>query len=50
MTFQKQNFRDKLVISRDTNTSSENFSKDEKFSKKLKNNIIEQENYIDVEN
>ena len=35
---------------RDTNTSNKNFSKGERFSKKLENNIIEQKNYIDAKN
>ena len=50
LTFQKRDLRDKLVMSRDTNTNNESFFENEKLLKKLKNNIIEQRNYIDVEN
>ena len=50
MIFQKRDLRDKLVIFRDINIDSEIFFKNENFSKKLKNNIIEQKNYIDAEN
>ena len=49
LTSQERDLRDKLVMSRDTNTNSESFFENERLSKKLENNIIEQENYIDVE-
>ena len=38
------------MISRDININSENSFENERFLKKLENNIIKQKNYIDVKN
>ena len=45
---QERDLQNKLVISRDINTSSKSFFENKKLSKKLKNNIIKQENYINA--
>ena len=37
-------------MSRNTNIDNESFFENEKFSKKLENNITKQRNYIDVKN
>ena len=50
LTSQKRDFRNKLIVFRDTNINSENSFKDERFLKKLENNITKQKNYIDVKN